>query len=208
MKSNTIQFDKFNIHVSKDVFCPREDIDIYQKIFRNLIKNDRKFDLLELGTGTGLISIAIAKEYNSINVTATDISLNALQNAQENAERNKVKNNIKFIKSNWFSSLEDKKYDIIVSNPPYLSEKNAKHYQNLDDPDISLYSKDDGLYDIFTIMLESKNYLKENSYLVIEHSHNQTLELKNFAPKCDLRYNLTKKDMVGFNRISVFSNFI
>ena len=208
MKSNLIQFEKFNIHVSKDVFCPREDIDIYQKIFRNLIKNDREFDLLELGTGTGLISIAIAKEYGSVNVTATDISLNALQNAKENAERNKVSKNIKFIKSNWFSNLEDKKYNIIVSNPPYLSKKNAKHYQSLDDPDISLYSKNDGLYDIYTIMLESKDHFKENSYLVIEHSHNQTLELKNFTSKCNLCYNFTKKDILGFNRISVFSNFI
>ena len=208
MKSNLIQFEKFNIHVSKDVFCPREDIDIYRKIFRNLIKNDREFDLLELGTGTGLISIAIAKEYSSVNVTATDISLNALQNAKENAERNKVSKNIKFIKSNWFSNLEDKKYNIIVSNPPYLSKKNAKHYHSLDDPDISLYSKNDGLYDIYTIMLESKDHFKENSYLVIEHSHNQTLELKNFASKCNLYYNFTKKDILGFNRISVFSNFI
>ncbi len=208
MKSNIIQFEKFNIHVSKDVFYPREDIDIYQKIFRNLIKNDRDFDLLELGTGTGLISIAIAKEYSSIKITATDISQNALQNAKENAERNKVIENIKFIKSNWFSNLEDKEFNIIVSNPPYLSKKNSKHYQGLYDPDNSLYSKDDGLYDIFAIMYESKNYLKKNSYLIIEHSHNQTLYLKNFSSKCGLNYNFTMKDLIGFNRITVFSNFI
>ena len=208
MKSNIIQFEKFDIRVSEDVFYPREDIDIYQNIFRDLIKNDGDFDLLELGTGTGLISIAIAKEYNNIKITATDISLNALQNAKENAKRNKVNENIKFIKSNWFLNLENKEYNIIVSNPPYLSKKNSKHYQGLDDPDTSLYSKDNGLYDIFAIMFEAKNYLKKNSYLIIEHSHNQTLYLKNFSSKCGLNYNFTMKDLIGFNRITVFSNFI
>ena len=208
MKSNIIQFRNFDIHVSKDVFSPRDDIDIYQKVFKNLIRDDKDFDLLELGTGSGFISIAIAKEYKNVNITATDISLNALQNAKENSERNNVNINIKFIESSWFSSLENKKYNIIVSNPPYLSKKNSKYYQSLNDPDISLYSKEDGLFDIFSIMLESKSYLKQNSYLILEHSHNQTLFMKNFSSHCGLQYIYSEKDVMGFNRISVYSNFI
>ena len=208
MKSNIIQFRNFDIHVSKDVFSPRDDIDIYQKIFKNLIRDDKDFDLLELGTGSGFISVAIAKEYKNVNITATDISLDALQNAKENSERNNVNINIKFIESSWFSSLENKKYNIIVSNPPYLSKKNSKYYQSLNDPDISLYSKEDGLFDIFSIMLESKSYLKQNSYLILEHSHNQTLFMKSFSSQCGLQYIYSEKDVMGFNRISVYSNFI
>ena len=121
MKSNIIEFEKFKLKTAQDVFFPRDDIEIFPRALRNIIKIDSK--ILELGTGTGAISIAMAKNFNNIKIVATDINSSALRIAKENAILNKVDKIIEFKKSNWFSKIEENKFDFIVSNPPYLSKK-------------------------------------------------------------------------------------
>ena len=81
-------------------------------------------------------------------------------------------------------------------------------YTELSDPDNSLYAKNNGLDDIFKIIKNGVNYLSKNSYIVIEHSHNQTLILKNYSRKFNLRLIESKKDSLGLNRVSIFSNQI
>lgn len=208
MKYKNKEFDKFKINVARNVFLPRDNIVMYQKILEHLGADERKFNLLELGTGTGAISISLAKSFKNAEIVATDISHSALKNAKENAKINKVSNRIDFKKSDWFYNLNKEKYDYIVSNPPYLSKENSQHYQNLSDPENSLYSKKSGMHDIFEIMKNCKKFMKKESYLIIEHSHNQTLQIKSFSFLSDLNFINVEKDEFGFNRISVFSNFI
>ena len=119
MKYKNKEFDKFNINLGRNVFIPRDNIFMYQKIIKRLEADERNFNLLELGTGTGAISISLAKSFKNAEIVATDISNSALKNAKENAKINKVDNRIDFKKSNWFCNLNEEKYDYIVSNPPH-----------------------------------------------------------------------------------------
>ena len=206
MKSNIIEFDKFRIKISKDVFIPREDVEIFPNILKKVIKKEN--NILELGTGTGAISIAIAKNFNNTKILATDINPAALKIALKNAKLNNVEHIIKFKKSNWFWNIKNIKFDFIISNPPYLSKKNSPYYNDLQDPENSLYSENNGIKDIINILNSGKNYLNKNSYFLIEHSHNQTLILKEYASKNNLNLILSHKDNLGFNRVSLFSNWV
>ena len=146
----------------------------------------------------------IGKYYYGPNISDNQ----ACEYAKENAKINKVDNRIDFKESNWFCNLNEEKYDYIVSNPPYLSKENSQYYQNLADPENSLYSKKRGVHDIFEIMKNCRKFMKKKSFLIIEHSHNQTLEIKSFSFLKGLNFINVEKDELGFNRISIFSNFI
>jgi release factor glutamine methyltransferase len=204
MKSNIIEFEKFKIKTSDNIFYPREDIEIFPKVLKNIIKKNNK--ILELGTGTGAISISVAKNFKNVKITATDINSSAIKIAKNNARINNVEHIIKFKKSNWFSNIDKIKYDFIIANPPYLAKKNSAYYTELLDPNNSLYANNDGLDDIYKIIRLGVNYLNKNSFIIIEHSHNQTLLLKEYAEKYNLNLVNTEKDNLGFNRVSVFLN--
>ena len=204
MRSNILEFERFKIKTHENVFSPRHDIGIYSEALKGIIKKNNK--ILELGTGTGAISISLAKSFNSISILATDINPYAIKIAKQNARINEVEGIISFKKSNWFSDIPIEKYDFIVTNPPYLSKKNSIFYSNLSDPRSSLYAENNGLEDIFSIMKNSINYLNLNSYLIIEHSHNQTLFLKNYGIHLGLKFVKSQKDDLGFNRILILSN--
>lgn len=206
MRSNILEFERFKIKTHENVFSPRHDIGIYSEALKGIIKKNNK--ILELGTGTGAISISLAKSFNSISILATDINPYAIKIAKQNARINEVEGIISFKKSNWFSDIPIEKYDFIVTNPPYLSKKNSIFYSNLSDPRSSLYAENNGLEDIFSIMKNSINYLNLNSYLIIEHSHNQTLFLKNYGIHLGLKFVKSQKDDLGFNRILILSNWI
>ena len=204
MKSNIIEFEKFKIETDNKVFSPRIDVEIFVQAIQEIIKKDSK--ILELGTGTGAISIALAKNYKDISILATDINKFAIKIAKKNSEINKVDKIINFKESNWFSNIKNNKYDFIITNPPYLSKTNSAVYSKLSDPINSLYADKNGLADINNIIENSSNYLNDNSYLLIEHSHNQTLILKEYAKRFGFRYIKSQKDNLGFNRVSIFLN--
>ena len=204
MKSNIIEFEKFKIETDNKVFSPRIDVEIFVQAIQGIIRKDSK--ILELGTGTGAISIALAKNYKDISILATDINKFAIKIAKKNSEINKVDKIIDFKESNWFSNIKDNKYDFIITNPPYIPKENSSIFSKLSDPKNSLYANKNGLADIYTIIENSLNYLNNNSYLLIEHAHYQTLILKEYAKKFGFSYIKSQKDDLGFNRISIFLN--
>jgi len=204
MKSNIIEFEKFKIETDNKVFSPRIDVEIFVQAIQGIIRKDSK--ILELGTGTGAISIALAKNYKDISILATDINKFAIKIAKKNSEINKVDKIIDFKESNWFSNIKDNKYDFIITNPPYIPKENSSIFSKLSDPKNSLYANKNGLADIYTIIKNSLNYLNNNSYLLIEHAHYQTLILREYAKRFGFRYIKSQKDDLGFNRISIFLN--
>ena len=204
MKSNIIEFEKFKIETNNKVFSPRIDIEIFVQAIQGIIRKDSK--ILELGTGTGAISIALAKNYKDISILATDINKFAVKIAKKNSEINKVDKIINFKESNWFSNIEDNKYDFIITNPPYIPKENSSIFSKLSDPNNSLYANKNGLADIYNIIENSLNYLNNNSYLLIEHAHYQTLIIKEYARKFGFSYIKSQKDDLGFNRVSIFLN--
>lgn len=204
MKSNIIEFEKFKIETNNKVFSPRIDVEIFVQAIQGIIRKDSK--ILELGTGTGAISIALAKNYKDISILATDINKFAVKMAKKNSEINKVDKIINFKESNWFSNIEDNKYDFIITNPPYIPRENSSIFSKLSDPNNSLYANKNGLADIYNIIENSLNYLNNNSYLLIEHAHYQTLIIKEYARKFGFSYIKSQKDDLGFNRVSIFLN--
>ena len=162
-----VDFYGYKIYVNENVLIPRYETEyLVQKTinYSKKLFND-KLDILDLGTGTGAISIVLGRELNSI-VTGVDISEDALNVAKKNAIENKV--SINFIKSNMLDSVEGK-YDIVVSNPPYIDidEKimdSVKKYE----PHLALYAKDNGLYFYKNILSNIKPYLKERFIIAFE----------------------------------------
>ena len=170
------------------MLIPRPETELLVEKCLSFIQKINNPNVLELGTGSGAISIALAKESPLIRFTAIDISTKALEIAKKNAVDNHV-NNILFKTSDWFSEINEE-FNIIVSNPPYV-EKDKLTKDELDnlyfEPDIALYSKDSGQSAIKHIIRNSHGYLRKNGVLLLEHAYNQKdfcqneLKLNNYA---------------------------
>ena len=134
MKYKNKEFDKFNINLGKNVFIPRDNIFMYQKIIKRLGTDERNFNLLELGTGTGAISISLAKSFKNAEIVATDISNLALKIAKENAKINKVDNRIDFkttlipyrVNTDWIEKKLIEMKDVLNLEEPPKIEKTCE----------------------------------------------------------------------------------
>lgn len=162
-----VDFYGYKINVNEDVLIPRYETEYLIEKVINVSKkmfND-KINILDIGTGSGAISIVLKNELNS-NVTACDISEKALNTAINNAKINN--SNINFIKSDIFSNVNSK-FDIIISNPPYISSDevimdSVKKYE----PNLALYASNDGLYFYEEILKDAKKYLNDKFIIAFE----------------------------------------
>ena len=168
------EFWALSLEVNEAVLIPRPETELLVEKCLSFIQKINNPNVLELGTGSGAISIALAKESPLIRFTAIDISTKALEIAKKNAVDNHV-NNILFNISDWFSEINEK-FNIIVSNPPYV-DKDGLTKDELDnlyfEPDIALYSKDSGQSAIKHIIRNSHGYLREDGVLLLAHAYNQ-----------------------------------
>lgn len=152
---------------------------------RNTDKNtDQKIDkinCIDLGTGTGAIALALASEKPEWDIDAIDYSENAIALANKNAKHLAI-NNVNIYQSDWFSNVDvNKRFDIIISNPPYIDEKDI-HLSQGDvrfEPLSALVAKDEGLADIEKIASKAKEYLSKGGYLFFEHGYNQGSAVRN-----------------------------
>lgn len=154
----------------------------------NILQNKA---ILDLGTGTGAIALAIAKHRPLAKVTAVDVSQATLNVAIENAKSLNI-SNVQFILSDWFNGLNNQKFDLIVSNPPYIEDDDI-HLQQGDlrfEPLSALASGSDGLDDIRQIINCAPQHLNAGGWLMLEHGYNQA---ENVA---------TLLKQAGFNNIS------
>lgn len=169
------EFYGYPIKVDGRVLIPRQDTEILVEQCIFLMKEKENPKILDIGTGSGAISIALAKELPESEVLGLDVSDDALKMAVENRELNNV-SNLKFLKSDVFQCVREKNYDLIVSNPPYIpvEEYNelmpeVKEYE----PRMALTDGGDGYYFYKKISEESVNYLKNGGYLAFEVGYNQ-----------------------------------
>lgn len=174
-----VEFLNCLINVDERVLIPRYETEylVYLVIEYARKKFTNKISIIDLGTGSGCIAIALKKELNST-VTATDISTSALELAKENANNNKVV--IKFIKQDILKPLTGK-YDIIISNPPYIAfdgyvAPNVLKYE----PHIALFAKDHGTYFLKKIIHEHINNLNKPGLMALEIGDNTEAILKEF----------------------------
>lgn len=173
--TNNQEFMKLNFYVDDNVLIPQPDTEILVEEVIKICKTkykDKKIKILELCTGSGAIAISIKKYIENIQILATDISSNALEVAKKNARLNNVE--IKFIESNMFEQINGK-YDIIVSNPPYIETEALKTLSKdvQCEPILALDGGIDGLSFYREISKNSYKYLKNNGYLALEIGYNQ-----------------------------------
>ena len=199
-------FYNSNIEINEKIFEPREETEKIVDITLKYLKD--KMDILELGTGSGAISISLIKKMPNLNITATDISVEAIKCARKNSVKNNVNEKIDFIKSDWFNKLDSSlKYDIIVSNPPYIPIENKKLYKDLHDPKNSLFAKDYGFFEIKNILKHSSEFMKKKAFLILEHSHHHTLQFDQVLRDYNLKKVITEQDIYGYDRFTVIKNF-
>lgn len=195
-----VNFYGNTIKVNKNVLIPRfETEELVEKTIKR-IKNkfDQQINILDLCTGSGCIAITLKKELNS-NITATDISIDALGVAKENIKLNNV--DIKLIESNLFSNINDK-FDCIISNPPYISyDEEIDELVKNNEPNIALYAPNNGLYFYEEILKNIQNYLNDKFIVAFEIGYKQGNDLIKIADKYLNNVNiLVEKDLQGRDR--------
>lgn len=163
------EFWSLSLHVTPDTLIPRQETEILVEVSLLYLQDKINPIVIDLGTGSGAIALAIAKERPDAEIYATDLSLDALQVAKKNALSHHL-TNISFFQSNWFQSLPSIKPILIVSNPPYVQEDSihlehaVKQYQ----PHQALISADNGLADLKSIIKNSVHWLANDGMLLLE----------------------------------------
>lgn len=190
------------IKVDKRVLIPRFETEGLVEIALSYLKDN--MDVVDLGTGSGCIPITLKKHIPSLNIDAIDISKDAIDVAVENAKINNV--DINFIIGDMLKPL-NKKYDCIISNPPYISySEEIMDIVKNNEPNIALYADNDGLYFYEEILKNCKNYLKDKFYIFFEIGYNQAERIKDIALKyldCSVE---VRKDLQGFDRYIIIKN--
>lgn len=200
------EFMKMNFYVNENVLIPRPDTEILVEEVINIAKKTNAKKILDLCTGSGAIAISLAKYIENSQITAVDISEEALRIAKLNAVNNNVEDKITFVKSDLFENIVKEKYDIIVSNPPYIKKDFMKKLDKevQQEPYIALDGGYDGLDFYRKIISEGYQYLKFKGYLCMEIGYDQKQEVFDII-KSQEKYSNTysKIDLGGNDRIVV-----
>jgi release factor glutamine methyltransferase len=168
------EFFGLSLITTPDTLIPRPDTETLVEFALAKIPQQASFSILDLGTGTGAIALAIAHQRPYCKVTAVDQSVAAIEVAKKNARLLGL-SSVECHKSDWFSALKGRKFDLIVSNPPYIAN-NDPHLQQGDlrfEPMNALASGEDGLLDIRQIIAQAIKYLHPKGWLLLEHGYDQ-----------------------------------
>lgn len=200
------EFMKLNFFVDENVLIPRQDTEILVEEVINIAKKTNSKKILDLCTGSGAIAVSLAKYLPDAKITALDISNDALKIAKKNARSNNVEEQITFINSDMFTNLNEEKFDIIVSNPPYIK---TDIIESLDEevkkePYIALDGGQDGLYFYRKIIKQGYEFLKYKGYICLEIGFDQkidVIELIENEEKYENTY--SKKDLYDNYRVII-----
>jgi len=197
------EFWSLNFRVNESTLIPRPDTETLVEYILATFNDKPTLNLLDMGTGTGAIAISIANEKPAWKITACDLSNDALSLAKENSKTHQT-NNITFIHSNWFTTIEQNDFDIIVSNPPYIANDDP-HLQQGDvrfEPDSALVSGKIGMDAIEHLCLHAKQHLAPNGCLIVEHGYNQQQLVAECFAKNDFSHIEQKPDLAGHIRMT------
>ena len=201
------EFYGLDLRVTSATFIPRPDTETLVEAALEKLSVDKNLSVLDLGTGSGAIALAIAKNRPLSNVIAVDTSVEALEVAQSNAQLLNIPN-VKFQASSWFEGLANQRFDLIVSNPPYIEQDDA-HLKQGDlrfEPITALASGVDGLDDIRRIIADSLLHLYPQGWLMLEHGYNQAEPVADLMSDSGLLDITTIKDLSGNDRVTLGKN--
>lgn len=202
--THTQEFMKMEFYVDENVLIPRPDTEILVEEVIKIAQKINKPKILDLCTGSGAIAISIAKNIPDAEIYGIDISQKALDIAKKNAKSLQV--NVKFIKSNLFNKLDKMKFDVIVSNPPYIKRTDINYLSEevRKEPNLALDGGIDGLDFYRKITEQAIDYLKLGSYLCYEIGFDQKDDVIDIINKQE-HYSKTycKKDLGGNDRVII-----
>jgi release factor glutamine methyltransferase len=194
-------FFGYDFIVDENVLIPRLDTEILiEKVIDEINSREEFVSVLDIGTGSGAIAITLSKETGA-KLTAVDVSLKALEIAKKNAELNNA--NIEFIHSDLFDNISDFKFDIIVSNPPYIESSVIETLDDevrLNEPILALDGGEDGLEFYRKIINQAPGYLKANGKLFFEIGYNQGDSISNLMKEKFANVQVIK-DYLGNDRV-------
>ena len=214
---NEQEFYGRKFYVDKGVLIPRQDTEVLVEkmieILKNNILKNKNLEknlkihpkILDIGVGSGIIGITAALEIKDSYVLGVDISEKALDTAEKNKELLKV-SNIKFLKSNLFENIEFKQFDMIVSNPPYISLNEAGIMSDdtlLHEPSEALFAENDGLYFYYEICQKALDYLADFGYLLFEIGYKQGKNVAEIMTSSGFKNVEVIKDLAGLDRVVV-----
>ena len=212
---NEQEFYGRKFYVDKGVLIPRQDTEILvEKMIDTLkdkvLKNEIHPKILDIGVGSGIIGITVALEIESSYVLGVDISDKALETAQKNKEILKV-SNIKFLKSDLFENVEFREFDMIVSNPPYISLNEVGIMSDdtlLHEPSEALFAENDGLYFYYEICQKASDYLADFGYLLFEIGYKQGKNVAKIMASSGFKNIEVVKDLAGLDRVVIGQKII
>ena len=198
-------FWSMDLQVSTDTLIPRPETELLVELALGL-KLPKNSHGLDLGTGTGAVVLALATERPDMNFTAVDSQMGAVSLANKNCQ-NLGLSNVAIFQSDWFDSVQliDNQFDLIISNPPYISA-NDPHLQQGDvryEPNTALVSGIDGLDDLQKIIAKSPAYLKSDGWLLLEHGFDQGAAVVRLMSRAGFKKVVTHKDYNQIDRVTL-----
>jgi len=174
----------YKFYVDERVIVPRSLIaeSLSENLYPWIDDPEKIYSALDLCTGSGCLGIMMAHSFQNAMIDLVDLSEKALQVAEINVSHYGLHDRIELIKSDLFNGLEGKKYDLIISNPPYVNQTSVDSFpmEFLKEPSMALGSGEDGLDHTIRIIHEAKQYLNDDGMLIVEIGHNKEILLKKF----------------------------
>lgn len=201
--TGTRGFHALELQVTPDVLIPRPETELLVDCALQRIPEDMEWAVADLGTGSGAIALAIAKARPRAKVVATDASGAALAVARANADRLGLRS-VQFAQGDWCAALGDARFDLIVSNPPYIAESDA-HLREGDlrfEPAAALASGSDGLDAIRIIVRDARAHLRDGGWLLFEHGFDQGPAVRELLAAHDYAEVFTQRDLEVRERVS------
>ena len=200
------EFFKLDFAVTPDVLIPRPETELIVEVALEILRPDQSARLLDIGAGSGCLAISILKELTNARAVAIDISESALKVALRNAERHGVMDRLRVIESDLFSAIaSDDIFDLLVSNPPYVSEAELKSLQRevQYEPAAALAGGADGLATIRRILRDAPPFLCAGGYLVFEIGFGQSESVEALVGARDWQMIEIRRDLQGIPRTVV-----
>ena len=197
------EFYSLDFVVNPSVLIPRPETELLVDAALEVIDNGPT-NILELGCGSGAISIALAKNASQTSLTAVDIDPKALQTAQQNAQLHQVTAQINFIKSDWYNNIKQQKFRLIISNPPYIAPEETEIVSESThkfEPHLALYANNQGLECYQKIISGAQQYLDEQGIILLEIGCNQAQQVGDLLRQYGFKNICVTQDYAGLDRI-------
>lgn len=197
-------FWTFSLLVDANVFIPRPETELLVESALLYI-NEEEADIIDMGTGSGALAMAIAKERPTVQVYASDESQEALAIAKRNAYHYQLRN-IKFYHGDWYQALPHyQKFNMIISNPPYIApdDPNIESYVKEYEPNDALFAENNGLEALKILIHGAPIYLKSKGYVLVEHGFNQKEAVVKYFKEAGFENIETILDLNGLSRVTL-----